>query len=996
MVFGWGDECRRNARSRTLIVLGVVAAVLLPAPVLAARSGPPSEWGLDRAATVSGKALPAGPTSGRVRAGAAVVDASWHVGASAGQYATDGTSVGPHGVDPNLHSTRRNSSYGIQSRTDVRALVVEGADGKRVAVVTNDLYIPQDLVNRRAGAILEDRDRRIALGLEQGHRTGITDSNMAVSVSHSHSTPYYSTPSWGVWAFQDVFDIRFFEYVAQRIAAAVVQASHPDTMRRVRMGGAEVPFDGAQRHSYGPQVADDGTPSGYPQTDNDKVVAVIRFDDVESGPEPQPLATWVVFGLHPEMLSGNDLLTGEYTRTMMRFVDREVGGVTLFSQNNVGSSEPARNADAHPPEARAEFSHREYAQMERAARLVADAVEVAHASVATGVAGAGGRVVQFAEEFPVGVSDVRIAPPGARAGPSVSNCRAEKIFDANPPIPVAGLPDCEEPLKGVLPAPPFDPGVVYDDLRKAGVPVPDNIPAYSYTGLQETVQVHLQAFRFGDIGVTVCPCEQFADQSRNIKSRLLRDATSLWIGFDWTTQQTPAGRAWCVDNGDTTWTCANPQTRGTTDLEPVSDHTFQRMLAQIRNPACDERGCWDDLLNALQAETDPWEPGDIWGNYRHEDARSHGYGMVVPVSMTNDYWGYIVPYREFQAKDHYRKALTGLGPHSSDFLATRLTRLAAGLNGGARYRPTLKDVLYSGEDTHQRERARWIGELAAQYLPLYAATLPADGGAPAVVAQPSDIERFDAARMTWVGGSNWFDLPDVRVERLVDGGAWERFADMSGEVQALVRYPQPGPDVAAWRAGQFAWRWEATFEAFASDIVVTDATGTQRRATPPGTYRFVVDGTRHAGLGETDAYHLESAPFAVAPWSGIQVTDLTADPGSGTVTFRVAGAGPPRAQGALDYPDSYASPFRFIQNQRSTVVGQEYCFRCSFRPWADAGEVATAEVEVAGSPVTASCAGQVCTASASLGAGDVVAVTARAVQDEFGNRNGQRAEVVVP
>lgn len=33
-------------------------------------------------------------------AGAAEVDASWHVGASAGQYASDGTFVGDHGVEP--------------------------------------------------------------------------------------------------------------------------------------------------------------------------------------------------------------------------------------------------------------------------------------------------------------------------------------------------------------------------------------------------------------------------------------------------------------------------------------------------------------------------------------------------------------------------------------------------------------------------------------------------------------------------------------------------------------------------------------------------------------------------------------------------------------------------------------------------------------------------------------------------------------------------------
>ncbi|MGH2951463.1 MAG: hypothetical protein ACRDKX_05400, partial [Solirubrobacterales bacterium] len=59
---------------------------------------------------------PAGAQSGEVRAGAAAVDASWHVGASAGQYASDGTfGVDPaEGTyDPTVHAYRRKPSYGI-------------------------------------------------------------------------------------------------------------------------------------------------------------------------------------------------------------------------------------------------------------------------------------------------------------------------------------------------------------------------------------------------------------------------------------------------------------------------------------------------------------------------------------------------------------------------------------------------------------------------------------------------------------------------------------------------------------------------------------------------------------------------------------------------------------------------------------------------------------------------------------------------------------------
>ena len=122
----------------------------------------------------------------QVLAGAAKVDASWHVGASAGQYAGDcatdnaedaqtaveeqeptiltdgaqentcafGVDAADGTYDPTGHSTRRKKSYGLQSRLDVRAIVVKG-DGDPVAIVKTNQYIPQDLLYRRAAQLLE-------------------------------------------------------------------------------------------------------------------------------------------------------------------------------------------------------------------------------------------------------------------------------------------------------------------------------------------------------------------------------------------------------------------------------------------------------------------------------------------------------------------------------------------------------------------------------------------------------------------------------------------------------------------------------------------------------------------------------------------------------------------------------------------------------------------------------------------------------------------------
>jgi hypothetical protein len=299
--------------------------------------------------------------------------------------------------------------------------------------------------------------------------------------------------------------------------------------------------------------------------------------------------------------------------------------------------------------------------------------------------------------------------------------------------------------------------------------------------------------------------------------------------------------------------------------------------------------------------------------------------------MANDYWGYQPEYREMRSHDHYRKALNGLGLHGADFLATRLARLASGLNGGPGYTPSALDTATVAEQARARAVAEGLGALAVAYKHAYASTLPTDGGKPRIVTQPKDTTRFGASHLAFVGGSNYTDLPRVRVDRLVRGD-WRPYGDTTGDVELMVGFPKPA-DLPAYRAGSFEWKWTAAFEAFSSEIAQPDAQGVERSSTPAGTYRFVVRG-HHRGASGVKPYVLRSEPFTVSPWDGVTATDLRVEP-DGTVSFTAP---------AVDYPDSYKSPFRFIVNQRVTKVGQEYCPKCSFRPWADRGELATAYV----------------------------------------------------
>ena len=205
------------------------AALLTADQVLTAAAAQCNAAAADHAACALLADTPLG--NGTARAGAAVVDATWHFGASAGQFSATGAGIeNNRGYDPYNHATRKVGSDTLADRITTRALVVEGGNGKRVAVVANDLYLPNDLLRRRVIQLLAEHD---ALALANGAApTGITAANLAMTVSHSHASPFYSTPAPGPWIFQDVFDLRFYEYMAEAMRDAVVEAGRIVSRRR--------------------------------------------------------------------------------------------------------------------------------------------------------------------------------------------------------------------------------------------------------------------------------------------------------------------------------------------------------------------------------------------------------------------------------------------------------------------------------------------------------------------------------------------------------------------------------------------------------------------------------------------------------------------------------------------------------------------------------------------------------------------------------------------
>jgi len=918
----------------------------------------------------------ADPCGGVLCAGAASVDMTWHTGSGQGQYGTAGNGLSSDKFDPFHHQTKMVPSDGLQSRAFAKAIVVRGADGSKVAYVKTELYLQQDILTRRVAQLVSGDP--IAPGYEV---EGLDGSRIMLGGTHNHSAPMYASTAWGVWLFTDAFDFRMFEATARRIAAAIKMAD--ERLEPATVGASVTRFDEVQRNILGPATADDGTPAGFPYDFFDDELTVIRFDAAEGG---HPIAAWANLGMHPESLSGSDLISSDFVGMTERLVERGMGRapgspggpILAWSQGSVGDVEPDQSR-ANPQAAGREYWHRDHAQAELMSREVAAAVLDTWRDVERGTPDVPEKFVARSSDLVVDMVDYRFAGPETHPAPTVSNCRTH-----HPAAPVVGLPDCE---RG--PEPPEQYGTTIETLQDAGIPIPDGYGAPSHAAVQESQTIHLQAMRLGEILVASCPCEPISDMVLNFKSRADGDADNQYDGYLWPCEERADGR-YC-DFRRAEWHPA--------DWKKVDDDAYTRMVAEITNDAAG----WEEDHESLQGEVEASDPEDIYGNFTHEEIQElacapqgcSGFRLPIMVGQANDYVGYVVTYREYMRGDHYRKALTAFGPHTADYINTRLVGMAAELSGSPSVGGNAIDPVVGPLDgLIQLAKTLGVGASGSLGTAAYEAAIPDDGGTPGeVLEQPGSLERFGAATMTWEGGSNWTDNPVVTVERLGAEG-WETFATQEGgEIILTLRYDSYASDAPLlWLTGGKAYEWTATFEVF--------------EETPPGTYRFVVDG-HHRSDRTANPYHVESDEFDVSVWRGIAAHDLVVSPASGTALFSVDGVelSTPEAQLETDqdsilsadevhYPDTYDSDLDYIGPGLDSRDPHRYCYRCTFRPWADTGRIVAATVTVThqdGSTTTheASRVGDRWVAEGlDLAAGDTVVVEAGDVVDEHGNVNG--------
>ena len=909
-------------------------------------------------------------------AGYGEADATWHVGAGSGQYSgktgpADFASSG--GYDPHGHSIIQQDSHGVQSRLSFKAIVVDDGED-RIALVKSDNYLAMDALLRRVGQILDEED------------SSITHADIFHMGSHNHYSPYYSTPSWGVWLFQDIFDIRAYEYQARQMAAAILDAE--DNLFPASMGATTVEHNFFKGQVQRRTVADDGTPGGYPSDFGDFGLSVVRFDRTDSE-NPGTIGTLINWGMHPEGLDNDRLITAEWLAGVERYVGQATGGGVVIGQGDVGSAESGPAKPYHPDWPKGvprQWDNAGHAQVERGAWLLSQDVIEAWEQI-----GSGTGLVPMSSDIDVEAGNAYVPGPLSHPYPSVSNCRTETTIEGDPGVPILGLPDC---ARGGLPQPVDD---TWETLRGLGVPLPDHYDAPSFTGVQENLRLRLQAFKLGEVILMSCACEAQVDLVLNLESRTNEVEDDMYLGYDWTKRLicTQAKGEDGQEDPEGDWTCRrdpnDPAAPGSTFPNPLtfSNVAYERMLAQIYN---DARG-WDAPQNIVKANVEPTNPEEIWGNFTHEELPSElGYKLPIAFGNAGEYNGYTVSYREYMAYDEYRKALTPYGPHTADYMNTRLTKLAGELNGGPALPPEPHDAMAQADEARQVAFTTALGQLSSASYDAWRAALPDDAGEPGATTQPDDIARFDATEFSWRGGSNAVDNPLVKVQRQMNG-VWTDFAGQLDEIQTMVKFPSGANGFANTYSGGQEWIWTANFEAF-------NAFPRGIGSTPAGEYRFVAEGVVRKD-GEDVPYTVESDPFMVSAWDGLKVSDLTFGT-DGSVSFTVDS----------NYPKSYSSSFPYVttghmkdeanRGELRSGDNKPWCDRCSFRPWATSGGAVTAQLTVVNavgrhSKVPATCqfdgSTSISSCSARLPAQGQAFIASGDVVDSYGETNAQCYEL---
>lgn len=259
--------------------------------------------------------------SGRLRAGASVVDIT-----------------PPAGLSLFGHGPEGRVSLGHRGRLRCRTLFVSDAENESIAWVVCDLAAPSGLLHRR---IAERTLSAIGLGADR----------LILSATHTHGGPahYFGNQSYsGPLSTQHPgFDEHVLDWLAKRIADGVVKAralAAEEGRVELAWNRGTLPLYSTRNRSLGPHCANGhqmpgqtttcGTPAENPYAEVDKRISVLRVDRVQ-GTERKTLAVFAVLAMHPTTIPNtNEVYHADVFGVAARLAETRLGAESVVAIAN--------------------------------------------------------------------------------------------------------------------------------------------------------------------------------------------------------------------------------------------------------------------------------------------------------------------------------------------------------------------------------------------------------------------------------------------------------------------------------------------------------------------------------------------------------------------------------------------------------------------------------------------------------------------------------------
>jgi len=214
---------------------------------------------------------------------------------------------------------------GYRTRLRAHALVMQDADGVKVALVTADLGCVTALLHWSVA------ERVVS-------HTGLGVDRILISATHTHSGPagiagesFYNR--FGSPGLLTGFDEPLYDFLAERIARVIVEADRARAPARIAIARRSIQRLTLNR-SLPARLTNNDLPGG--NTHVDPTVTMIRVDHAESG---APMGAYAVYSGHPTVIGvDNELWHGDTfglaVHHLERRAARDLGAVPVFALAN--------------------------------------------------------------------------------------------------------------------------------------------------------------------------------------------------------------------------------------------------------------------------------------------------------------------------------------------------------------------------------------------------------------------------------------------------------------------------------------------------------------------------------------------------------------------------------------------------------------------------------------------------------------------------------------